>query len=119
MKRDPLAERVLLDRSQRLARLSVATWPSTVEKRLAEQQEVLGDAWAERSTAELLEEISAEAVDIGAWAALTAQTLVNANLDADTVLTVGEMLARAVGAAAEVHACVVGAKLALRKATVR
>lgn len=116
MKRDPLAERVLLDRSQRLARLSVAAWPSVVESRLAEQQEVLGDAWAERSTAELLEEISAEAVDIGAWSALTAQTLIDANLDADAVVTVGEMLARATGAAAEAHGYVVAAQAALRKA---
>ncbi len=116
-RRDRLAERILLDRSQRLARLATATWPSTVERRLEEGQEQHGDSWAERSTAELLDEISAEAIDLAAWACLAAQSLITPELDLDTVGTVGEMLTRAAASAAEAHSYIVTAKAALGKAS--
>lgn len=115
LRRDPLAERVLLDRSQHLARLTVANWPSTVERRLAVGQERFGDAWTRRTPAELLGEISKEAVDLAAWACLASQSLID--LDADTVATVGEMISRAVGAAAEAHSYTVAAQARLRKAS--
>lgn len=114
-RRDPLAERVLLDRSNRLGRLAVASWPSIVERRLEVQQDVLGDSWALRPYRRLLDEVAEEAVDLAAWACLASQSLVG--LDADTVATVGEMIARAVGAAAEAHAYIVAAQAALRKAS--
>lgn len=116
-RRDPLAERVLLDRSNRLGRLAIASWPSIVERRLEVQQDVLGDSWALRPTDELLDEVAEEAVDLAAWACLAVQSLTGAGVSDDTVATVGEMLARAIGAAAEAHACVVAARAALRKAS--
>jgi excisionase family DNA binding protein len=115
-RRDPLAERVLLDRSQRLARLAVANWPSTVERRLAVGQELYGDSWVDRSTADLLDEASEEAVDLAAWACLAVQSLSD-DLDADTIATAGDMIGRAVGAAAEAHSYIVAARSALRKAS--
>ncbi len=112
-RRDPLAERILLDRSQRLARLAVASWPSTVERRLETAQAEFGDSWARRSTAELLNEVNEETVDTAAWACLAMQSLVG--VDSETTAAVGEMIARAIGAAAEAHAYVVAAQAALRK----
>ena len=114
MRRDPLAERILLDRSQRLARLTVANWPSAVEQRLEKGQQQYGDLWAGRSTAELLDEVSEEAVHLAAWSVLASQSLLG--IEADTVATVGEMISRAVGAAAEAHSYVTAAQAALRKA---
>jgi hypothetical protein len=113
--RDPLAERILLDRSQRLARIAVANWPSTVEKRLEVGQELYGDSWAERSISALLDEVSAEAVDFAARACLAAQRLDSAGLDADSIATIGEMVARAIAASAEAFAYIVAARGALRK----
>jgi hypothetical protein len=115
-RRDPLAERVLLDRSQRLARLAVANWPSTVEQRLAIGQERYGDTWADRSTTDLLDEVSEEAIDLAAWACLAIQSLSD-DLDADTIATAGDMISRAIGAAAEAHSYIVAARGALRKAS--
>jgi hypothetical protein len=114
--RDQLAERVLPDRSQRLARLTVASWPSTVEARLEAGQKLYGDAWAQRSTGHLLEEVAEGAVDLAAWACLAVQSLAGASVDRDTIATVGEMVSRAVGAASEAHAYVVAAQAAVRKA---
>jgi hypothetical protein len=114
MSRDLLAERVLFDRSLSLARLAVANWPSMVERRLDEAQAVYGDSWMQRSTDDLLAEALEETVDTAAWNALAVQSL--EGLDADTVLTVGEMVGRAIGAAAESHSYITAARAALRKA---
>jgi hypothetical protein len=107
----------MLDRSQRLAPISVANWPSTVESRLRVGHDLYGDAWAERSPAELLDEVAEEAVDLAAWSCLTVQALEPSELDRGTIATAGEMIARAIGAAAEAHACVVAAQAAIRTAT--
>jgi hypothetical protein len=112
--RDPLAERVFLDRTTHLARLAVASWPKLVEQRLEVGQTMYGDAWAERSTADLIVEADAEAVDLAAWSTLAVQSI---DTDPDTTLTVGEMLAHAAGAAAEAHAYLIAAVVALRKAS--
>ncbi|MDQ6807527.1 MAG: hypothetical protein M3065_21835 [Actinomycetota bacterium] len=116
-RRDPLAERILLDRSQRLARLAVASWPSTVDQRLEVGEELYGDSWTTRSTEDLLTEASEEAVDLAAWSLLAVQSLTGTDLGLDTIATVGEMIARAIGAAAEAHAYITAAQAALRKAT--
>lgn len=113
-RRDPLAERELLDRSQRLARLVVANWPAIVEQRLQVGERLYGDAWTRRTTEELLQEVSAEAVDGAAWSLLAVQSL--GELDGDAVATIGEMISRAVGASAESYAYIAAARAALRKA---
>jgi hypothetical protein len=115
-RRDPLAERILLDRSQQLGRLSVGGWPRTVEARLEVGQRLYGDAWAERSPSDLLGEVAEEAVDLAAWACLAVQALAPSGVDSDTIATAGEMIARAVGAGAEAHGYVTAAQAALRKA---
>jgi hypothetical protein len=115
--RDPLAERVLLDRGQRLGRVSISSWPTTVESRLEVGQALYGDQWADRSPAKLLDEVAEEAVDLAAWACLAVQALAPSELDRGTIATAGEMIARAIGAAAEAHACVVAAQAAIQKAT--
>ena len=116
-RRDPLAERVLLDHSQHLARLTVASWPTIIETRLATGQQLYGDAWSERTTDELLTGVGDEAVDLAAWACLASQSLSASGVDRDTIATAGDMISRAVGAAAEAHSYVAAARAALRKAT--
>jgi hypothetical protein len=115
LRRDPLAERVLLDRSQRLARLSAASWPQQVEERLEVGQGLYGDSWADRPLSELLAEISEEALDIGAWGCLAAQALSACELGAQANLVVGEMLAQAMGAAATAHAHLIAARAFVRR----
>jgi len=112
---DRLAERVLLDRSVRLARIAVAGWPGIVEGRLETQQAVLGDEWTNRETDKLLEEVGDECIDAAAWSCLAVQSLTSAEFDPETVAAVGEMVSRAVGAAAEAYACIVAAQTRLKR----
>jgi len=113
--RDRLAERVLLDRSQRLARLAVASWPTAVEQRLELGEALYGNSWTERSTGELLDEVLDETLDAAAWACLAVQSIPG-DLDQDTTAAVGEMVAQAIAGAANACACITAAQAALRKA---
>jgi len=115
-RRDALAERVALDRSQRLARLSVASWPQQVERRLDLGQRLYADAWADRPLSELVDEVGEEALDIGAWGCLALEALAASDLGRDSALSVGEMLAHAMGAGATAHAHALAARKALQKA---
>jgi hypothetical protein len=115
-RRDRLAERVLLDHSQRTARLSVASWPQRVEQRLAAGQELYGDSALSRPLDELLEEIAEEALDTAGWSCLASHVLMGSELDADTTATIGEMLGQAMAAGATAHAHITAARTALRRA---
>lgn len=114
-RRDPLAERVLLDRSQRLSRLAVASWPTAVEQRLALGDALYGNSWTERSTRELLDEVLDETLDAAAWSCLAAQSIPS-DLDQATTAAVGEMISQAIAGAANAHACITAARATLSKA---
>lgn len=115
--RDRPFERGLLERSQRLARLVVAAWPSAVERRLALGDGRYGDAWSERCAVDLVVEAAEEAEDLGAWSCLAAQRLAEADLSDQASSAIREMVARAMGAAAEAHAYLSAAETALRRAS--
>lgn len=104
-RRDHARERALLDHGQRLARITVASWPAHVTARLEHGQDRYGDQWAERPAGDLVAEAVEEAVDLAAWSCLALQSI-----DADARAGVEETLARACAAAAEAYAWLVAAE---------
>ena len=114
-RRDPATERAFLNQSQLYARLTVASWPTAVERRLQLGEERYGEQWSARPTGALLTEAAEEALDLCSWSALALQSLA-AGVDPDAAATVEKMLARAAGAAAEAYGYLTAAQGALRKA---
>lgn len=115
-RRDPLAERVLLDHATRLSRLFVASFAQQAQERLEAGQALYGDQWASRPLTELLDECAEETLDTAAWAVLSAERLIALELDRETTATVSDMLAQAMAAGATAHAHITAARAAIRKA---
>lgn len=79
--------------------------------RLALGERAYGDAWAQRSVPDLLNELLEEAADLGAWAVLVLQSL--DALDADHRAIVEAAVLDAARAGARAHGVLVGALQAI------
>jgi len=101
LRRDEDRERRVLVTASGVA--AAGDWHELVAARLEQGQRDYGDAWAERSAADLAAEAIEEAADLAAWSLLAEQALDAGDIDSPTADRVRRLLSGAISSAARAH----------------